>query len=94
MADTKDQSKQCMLCMSILSTLVFVAFTQPCIQSNGAHVKGVKSVLCIQGPLDPPGGKACCSHQSCGFSSSPVQGGSFVNFLGLVKYKGDCRQDA
>ena len=42
------------------------------------------------GPLTPPGGKACTAfclvdlavhHQS-------VQGGSFVNFLGLVNYKG------
>ena len=32
---------------------------------------------------------------SCGFSGSPlVRGGSFVKFLGLVNYKGDCRQDA
>ena len=57
------------LCMS---TLVLVAFTQPCIQSNGAHVKGVESVICIQGSLTPPGGKAHCSCQCCGFSGSPV----------------------
>ena len=46
------------------------------------------------GPLTPPGGKACTAfhlvdlvvhHQS-------VWEGSFVKFLGLVNYKGDCRQ--
>ena len=41
----------CMLCMLTLLILVFVAFTQACIQSNGTYVEGVKSVLCIQGPL-------------------------------------------
>ena len=30
---------------------------------------------------------------SCGFSCSTVWGGSFVNFLGLVNYKADCRQE-
>ena len=84
----------CMLCLLTLWTLVFVAFTQYCVQSNGTHVEGVESVLCIQGPPIPLGGKACCSCQSCGFSGSPIQGGSFVNFLELVKYKGHCRQDA
>ena len=28
-------------------------------------------ILCIQWPLAPPGGKAHCSHLSCGFSGSP-----------------------
>ena len=32
-------------------------------------------------------GSLAVHHQS-------VRGGSFVNFLGLVNYKGDCRQDA
>ena len=41
----------CMLCVLTLSTLVFVAFTQPCIQSNGTHIEGVENVLCIKGPL-------------------------------------------
>ena len=54
-------------------------------------------VLCIQGPSPLQGGRlfiwAFCPvglavhHQS-------VRGGSFVNFLGLDNYKGDCRQDA
>ena len=40
--------------------MVFVAFMQHCIENNVTyvtHVKGVKSVLCIQWPLAPPGGK-------------------------------------
>ena len=39
------------------SKLVFMAFTQHCIQSNVthlAHVKIVESVLCIEWPLAPP----------------------------------------
>ena len=28
-------------------------------------------ILCIQWPLAPPGGKAHCSHPSCGLSGSP-----------------------
>ena len=51
-----------------------------------------KCTLCTE-PLAPPGEKAHCSHQFCRFSCSPVKGGSFINFLGLVNYKGDCRQD-
>ena len=31
------------LCMSEVSKVVFVAFTQQCIQSNLTHVKGVES---------------------------------------------------
>ena len=56
----------------------------------------VSNVLCIQGPLPLQGGRLfiwafhpvglAVHHQS-------VQGGSFVNFLGLDNYKGDCRQD-
>ena len=55
------------------------------------------NVLCIQGPSPLQGGRLfiwafrpvglAVHHQS-------VRGGSFVNFLGLDNYKGDCRQDA
>ena len=61
------------------------------------HVERVESVLCIQGPSPLQRGRLfiwvfhpvglAVHHQS-------VWGGSFVNFLGLVNYKGDCRQDA
>ena len=50
-----------MLLMSKGSKVVFVAFTQHCIQSNvthDTHVERVKSVLCIKWPLAPLGGKA------------------------------------
>ena len=46
-----------MLLMSKGSKVVFVAFTQQCIQSNVihlTHVKRVKIVLCIKWPLGPP----------------------------------------
>ena len=82
--------------------MVFAAFTQYCLQSNVTHythVEGVEYYVLYSvysGPLTPSGGKAiwkafhlvdlAVHHQS-------VQGGSFVNFLGLVNYKGDCRQD-
>ena len=32
----------------------------------------MSKILCIQWPLAPPGGKACCSCPSCGFSGSPL----------------------
>ena len=47
--------------MSKGSKVVFAAFMQYCIQSNVTyviHVEGVESVLSIQWPLGPPGGKA------------------------------------
>ena len=46
-----------MLLMSKGLKVVFVAFTQHCIQSNITHlthVKRFKSVLCIKWPLAPP----------------------------------------
>ena len=46
------------LCMSEVSKLLLVAFTQHCIQINVTHVGGVKGVLYIQWPLTPPRGKA------------------------------------
>ena len=45
-----------MLLMSKGSKVVFVAFTQHCIQSNVTHpihVERVESVLCIKWPLAP-----------------------------------------
>ena len=74
-----------MLCMVIQSILVFVAFTQHCIQCTVYSVYRASCPSIREGYLK--------SLLSCGFSSSPVQGGSFINFLGLVNYKGDCRQD-
>ena len=46
-----------MLLMSKGPKVVFVAFTQHCIQSNITHlihVERVESVLCIKWPLTPP----------------------------------------
>ena len=46
--------------MSEVSKVVFVAFTQHCIQSNVTHVRGVKGVLySVYSGLWPlPGGRA------------------------------------
>ena len=76
--------------------MVFVALTQHCIQSNATHVKRVKSVLCIHRPLAPARREGYCLSLCLGglaVHHQSVQGGSFVKFLGLVNYKGDCRQD-
>ena len=77
------QAMHSMLCLSTLSTLVFVALTQ--------HFMQVWK-LCIKWPLALTKKEGYCIvwafrlgglavHQS-------VQGGSFVNFLGLVKLQG------
>ena len=79
--------------MSEVSKVVFVAFTQHCIQSAVTHVRGVEGYCTLytlaSGPCQEGrlfiwafclGGLAV-HHQS-------VQGGSFVNFLRLVKLQG------
>ena len=88
-----------MLLKSKESKVVFVAFMQHCTQSTVMLLnlllmsKGSKvSNTLFTGPLVPPRGKAihlkafrlvglAVHHQS-------VRGGSFVNFLGLVKLQG------
>ena len=68
-----------MLCMSKMSKMVFVAFTQHCIQSTVTHLTRVKDVedakyycTLYTGPLTPPGGKhICLSLLPYGFSGSP-----------------------
>ena len=82
--------------MSKESKVVFVALTQHCIQSNATHVKRVESVLCIQWPLTPARREGYLSLLSWGLAVHhwSVRGGTFFKFLGLVNYKGDCRQDA
>ena len=78
--------------------MVFAAFMQHCIQStvtHFTHVKGVKDTMYyVYSGLSPlPGGKAICySTAFClgglAVHHQSVQGGSFVNFLGLVKLEG------
>ena len=48
--------------MSEVSKVVFVAFTQHCIQSTVTHVRGVEGVLYFvyRGLSSLPGGKAIC----------------------------------
>ena len=55
------------------------------------------NVLCIQGPSPIQGGRLfiwAFRPVGLAFHHQSVRGGSFVNFLGLDNYKGDCRQDA
>ena len=83
------------LCMLEVSKVVFVAFTQHCIEYcySCQRCRRLYSVYSGLSPL--PGGKAISAFHLGGLAVYhwSVQGGSFVNFLGLVNYKGDCRQD-
>ena len=57
----------------------------------------VLKVVPLYSGLSPlPGGKATSAFRLGGLVVHhwSVRGGSFVKFLGLVNYKGDCRQDA
>ena len=71
--------------------MVFAAFTQHSMQSTDI-MSEMSKILCIQWPLALPGGKARCSHTvhpvGLAVHHHTVQGGSFVNFLGLVKLQG------
>ena len=77
--------------MSEMSEMVFAAFTQHCMQSTDI-MSEMSKILCIQWPLAQPGGKACCSRTvhpvGLVVHHHAVRGGSFVNFLGLVKLQG------
>ena len=91
-----------MLCMLKTSKMVFVAFMQHCIQSTVTHLTNVKGVedtmYSVYSGLSPlPGGKAICLRYSIWKAfhlrglvvhHQLVRGGSFVNFLGLVKLEG------
>ena len=76
--------------------MVFAAFTQHCIQSTVTHLTHVEDikdtiVLCIQGPSPLQGGRLFIwAFRPVGLAvhHHAVRGGSFVNFLGLVKLQG------
>ena len=59
------------LCISEVSKVVFVVFTQHCILSNVTHVRCVEGVLCIQLPLTPARREGYLSLSSWRFSGSP-----------------------
>ena len=89
--------------------MVFAAFTQHCTQSTITHLTHVEGVIDVKyyvlsvysGLLYLPGGKAMLQYSiwkaihlgGLAVHHQSVWGGSFVNFLGLVNYNGDCRQD-
>ena len=83
-----------------VNTLVFVALTQHLIQSIMRCENS--TVLCKKWPLVPARREGYLLQNSIWTAfhlgglpvHQSVWGGSFVNFLGLVNYKGDCRQDA
>ena len=88
-----------MLLKSKESKVVFAAFMQHCIQSTVMLLnlllmsKGLKvSNTLYTGPLAPPRGKAIYLKAFClvalAVHHQSVWGGSFVNFLGLVKLQG------
>ena len=71
--------------MSDMSEMVFAAFMQHCMQSTdliSEMSKVLYSVLCIQWPLAPPGGKARCSRTvrpvGLAVHHHAIRGGSFV----------------
>ena len=81
--------------MSKTSKMVFVAFTQHCIQSTGTHLNHVEDIedakyycTLYTGSLAPPGGKAIyLSLPPCGFSGSlPVslKKAALLTFLDLT----------
>ena len=79
---------------------MYVAFTQHCIQSTVTDVGGVECYCtAIYSGLSPlSGGKAVyLSQTSWAFTSTQLvspRRHCFDNFVGVVNYKGDCRQDA
>ena len=73
--------------------MVFGTFMQHCMQSTdlmSEMSKTLYSVLCIQWPLTPPGGKASCSRTirpvGLAVHHHAVRGGSFV-----LKNSGTCQ---
>ena len=86
-----------MLLKSKESKVVFVAFMQHCIQSTVisfvTHVERVESVkyyVLYTEPLTPARREGYLRLPSWGLAvhHQSVRGGSFVNFLGLVKLQG------
>ena len=86
--DTKIKARNALNPMFVetVDTLVFVTLTQHLIQSTMRWENS--TLLCIKWPLTPPRGRHLMCLPPCRFSCSPVWGGSFVNFLGLVKLQG------
>ena len=83
--NTRDLSTvNAMLCISIQSKLVFVAFTQYCIQCI--------LLTLYTGPLTPPRGKACTAFHLVGLAIHQSKEAASLTFLS--NYKGNCRQDA
>ena len=86
--DTKDQSNAIVYWVGILFVDTVDTYTGVC-GSYTTPYAGVKTLHkvasrpCQEGRL-----LYCVSLPSWGFSCSPVRGGSFVNFLGLVKLQG------
>ena len=82
-----------MLCMSKTSKMVFAAFRQHCMQSTDFMSKTSK-ILCTysvySGPSPHQEGRLVVAVRPVGLAvhHHAVRGGSFVNFLGLVKLQG------
>ena len=81
--------------MSKVLKVVFVAFMQHCIQSNGTHASHVRSWKCTlyTGQLTPIIGKAT-TFCFVGLAVHQSEEAALLTFWDLSNYKGDCRQDA
>ena len=76
-------------CLRLLRNTVYRVMLLILLMSKGSKW-GVKTLLCMQGLLPLPGGKAIWAFHLGGLAvhHHSVWGGSFVNFLGLVKLQG------
>ena len=92
----EDQSTQCIECclsrLSIHCTGVCGSYTT--LYAENYEVWKLYSTLYKVASHSSKGEATVLCLLSCRFSCSPVWGGIFVNFLGLVNYKGNYRQDA
>ena len=75
--------------------MVFAAFTQHCMQSTDS-CRRCRRYSVYSGPSPRQEGRLVVAVHPVGLAvhHHAVRGGSFVNFLDLSHYKGDCRQDA
>ena len=78
--------------------MVFMAFMQQCIQSNGTQSLMLKESKVYSalytGPLTLQEGRLIVTISPVFLVVHQSEEAAFYNFLGLINYKGNCRQDA
>ena len=84
--------------MSELPKMVFVAFTQHCIQSTDFMSETSEILSSVySGPLPHQEGRLLCEPSILWvkrFTTMLSEEAALLTFLDLSNYKGDCRQDA